>query len=274
MKDFGIHSGLMIPPGSRAVLARIDPADTYGVTQAHVARRFAKQEAVLAGLQEKLFAENRRSLLVVLQATDTGGKDGTVKHVIGGVNPQGVRITSFKVPTPEERRHEFLWRIRRALTVPGQIGIFNRSHYEDVLVARVKHVVPFDTVEARYGEINAFETELTDSGTTVLKFFLHISYEEQRKRLLERLNDPDKNWKFTESDIEERQYWEDYQSAYDAALTRCSSRTAPWYVIPANHKWFRNWAVMEILIATLKAMKPEYPHPKLDIPRLKQRLAG
>jgi PPK2 family polyphosphate:nucleotide phosphotransferase len=274
MKDLAIHSGLRIPPGSRAVLARIDPADTHGVTQAHVARRFAKQEAVLAGLQERLFAENRRSLLVVLQATDTGGKDGTVKHVIGGVNPQGVRITAFKVPTPQERRHEFLWRIRRALPVPGQIGIFNRSHYEDVLVARVKHLVPSDTVEARYGQINAFETELTNSGTTLLKFFLHISYEEQRKRLLERLDDPDKNWKFTESDIEDRHYWDDYQSAYDAALTRCSTPMAPWYVIPANHKWFRNWAVMEILIATLKTMRPEYPHPKLDIPRLKQRLAG
>jgi PPK2 family polyphosphate:nucleotide phosphotransferase len=273
MKDLDLCDLLKIRPGMQAVLADIDPDDTQGVTARRVAKHSAKHVGVLFGIQERLFAEKRRSLLVVLQAIDTGGKDGTITHVIGNLNPQGVRIASFKVPTAEERKHPFLWRIRKALPKPGEIGIFNRSHYEDVLVTRVKNLVPPDVVEARYREINRFERDLAERGTTVVKLLLHISYSEQRTRLLERLDNPDKHWKFSESDIEERHYWDDYQAAFDAALNNCSTEAAPWYVIPANHKWFRNWAVMQILIATLRGMKPRYPQPKLNIPRLKKRLA-
>jgi PPK2 family polyphosphate:nucleotide phosphotransferase len=223
-------------------------------------------------LQERLFAEHKRSVLVVLQAMDTGGKDGTITHVIGNLNPQGVSISDFKKPTPEEKRHGFLWRIRRALPEPGDIGIFNRSQYEDVLIARVHALVDLRVIERRYEQINQFEKELVRSGTKVVKFCLHISYAEQRRRLLERLSDPDKNWKFKETDIDERAFWDDYQSAYGIAITRCSTKWAPWYVIPADDKDYRNWAVSKILTETLEEMDPQYPHPKLDIPRLVKRL--
>jgi PPK2 family polyphosphate:nucleotide phosphotransferase len=228
--------------------------------------------AMLFDLQERLFAEHKRSVLVVLQAMDTGGKDGTITHVIGQLNPQGVSISTFKAPTPQERRHSFLWRIRRRLPEAGQVGIFNRSHYEDVLIARVHALVKPQVIERRYESINRFEKEVVRSGTTIIKFCLHISYDEQRKRLLERLRDPDKNWKFHETDIEERAYWDDYQAAYGLAITRCSTKWAPWYVIPANDKDYRNWAVSKILTETLEDMNPQYPHPKLDIPRLVKRL--
>jgi len=251
----------------------VDPDSTPGLKK----RKRAKKEmeaahANLFNLQERLWAEQKRSVLVVLQAMDTAGKDGTITHVMGHLNPEGVQISTFKAPTPEEKRHGFLWRIRRRLPDPGVIGIFNRSHYEDVLIARVHDLAPLKEVERRYELINRFEQEVIKSGTKVVKFCLHISYEEQRKRLLERLLDPDKNWKFHENDINERAYWDDYQSAYGIAITRCSTQWAPWYVIPANDKDYRNWAVSKILTETLEEMDPQYPHPRLDIPRLVKRL--
>src|ERR1700674_569899 len=251
----------------------VDPDSTPGLKK----RKRAKKEmeaahANLFNLQERLWAEQKRSVLVVLQAMDTAGKDGTITHVMGHLNPEGVQISTFKAPTPEEKRHGFLWRIRRRLPDPGVIGIFNRSHYEDVLISRVHDLAPLKEVERRYELINRFEQEVIKSGTKVVKFCLHISYEEQRKRLLERLLDPDKNWKFHENDINERAYWDDYQSAYGIAITRCSTQWAPWYVIPANDKDYRNWAVSKILTETLEEMDPQYPHPRLDIPRLVKRL--
>jgi PPK2 family polyphosphate:nucleotide phosphotransferase len=254
-------------------MADVDADSTPGLkSPKRMARDFKKQRVKLFGLQERLFAEDRRSLLIVLQGMDTGGKDGTIAHVIGGMNPQGVTISAFKQPTPEERRHGFLWRIRKRLPDKGAIGIFNRSHYEDVLVARVHDLAKPAIIERRYGVINRFEKELVRGGTRILKICLHISYDEQRRRLLERLGDPDKNWKFKETDIDERAFWDDYQSAYSIALTQCSTQWAPWFVVPANNKDYRNWAVSRLLIETLEDMNPQYPHPKLDIVRLVKRL--
>ncbi len=223
-------------------------------------------------LHERLFAERKRSLLVALQGMDTSGKDGTVTHVMRNFNPQGVLITAFKQPTPQEKRHGFLWRIRKRLPVMGEIGIFNRSHYEDVLIARVHNLAKPPVIERRYGQINDFEKSLVRGGTMVVKLCLHISYAEQRKRLMDRLKDPDKHWKFSEHDIDERAFWDDYMSAYGLAITRCSTDWAPWYVIPANDKVYRDWAVTKILLEALRQMDPQYPRPKLDIPRLTKRL--
>jgi PPK2 family polyphosphate:nucleotide phosphotransferase len=251
----------------------VDPDSTPGLKKRKRAKKQMEGDrAKLFNLQERLFAEQNRSVLVVLQAMDTGGKDGTITHVIGQLNPQGVHITTFKAPTPQEKRHSFLWRIRRAVPEAGQVGIFNRSQYEDVLIARVHSLAPPRVVERRYELINRFERELVRRGTKVIKVCLHISYDEQRRRLLERLQNPDKNWKFKETDIEERRYWDDYQTAYGIAITRCSTRWAPWYVVPANDKDYRNWAVSKILTETLEEMNPQYPHPKLDIGRLVKRL--
>jgi len=254
-------------------MAQVDPDSTPGIKGRKKALEDLKaHQARLFKLQERLFAEHKLSLLVVLQAMDTGGKDGTITHVIGGMNPQAVRITAFKQPTPQEKRHGFLWRIRRNLPESGFVGIFNRSHYEDVLVARVHGLAPPEIIERRYGAINRFEKDVTKGKTTIIKLCLHISYEEQRQRLLDRLRNPDKHWKFNQHDIDERAYWDDYQSAYSLAIDRCSTRWAPWYVIPANDKDYRNWAVARILIETLEEMDPQYPHPKLDVPRLIKRL--
>jgi PPK2 family polyphosphate:nucleotide phosphotransferase len=255
-------------------LAEIDPASTPGLKGKSKKKtvKIGKSADRLFELQERLYAEHKRSVLVVLQAMDTGGKDGTVTHVIGHMNPQAVRVTSFKAPTPLEKRHGFLWRIRKQLPTPGEIQIFNRSHYEDVLIARVHSLADADVIERRYGQINDFERKLVRSGTRIVKFMLHISYEEQRRRLLDRLHDPDKHWKFSEHDIDERAYWDDYQSAYGIAISRCSTEWAPWYVIPADDKDYRNWAVAQILVETLREMDPKYPQPKLDIRRLEKRL--
>ena len=251
----------------------IDPDSTPGVKKPKQARKEMEEaHGRLFGLQERLFAENKRSVLVVLQAMDTGGKDGAITHVIGDLNPQGVHITSFKQPTPEERRHGFLWRIRRSLPEAGVVGIFNRSHYEDVLIARVHGLADAKVIERRYQQINEFEKEVVKSGTTIIKFCLHISYDEQRLRLLDRLHDPNKHWKFHESDVDERRYWDDYMSAYGIAITKCSTKWAPWYVIPANDKDYRNFAVAKIIRETLGDMDPQYPQPKLNIPRLLKRL--
>src|SRR3981081_418058 len=254
-------------------MAEVDAAASPGLKSRKQLKRDLKRfKSRLFNLQERLFAEQKRSLLIVLQGMDTSGKDGTITHVIGNLNPQGVSITTFKAPTPEEKRHGFLWRIRKHLPVPAQVGIFNRSHYEDVLIARVHKLAETDVMERRYGLINQFERELVRSKTKVVKFCLLISYDEQRRRLLERLTDPDKRWKFSEHDIDERAYWDEYQSAYGTALARCPTPRAPWYVIPANNKAYRNWAVSRILLETLQEMDPQYPQPKLDIPRLVKRL--
>ena len=254
-------------------LVEVDPDSSPGLKHRKRATAELKAQKVkLFSLQERLYAEGKRSVLIVLQGMDTSGKDGTITHVIGNLNPQAVEITAFKAPTPAERRHSFLWRIRRRLPDRGDIGIFNRSHYEDVLIARVHALADAAVIERRYELINRFEKELVRRGTRVVKFCLHISYEQQRDRLLERLVDPDKNWKFKESDVNERAYWDDYQAAYGIAVTRCSTKSAPWYVIPANDKDYRNWAVSRILIETLEDMDPKFPHPRLDIPRLMKRL--
>jgi len=251
----------------------LDPDSTPGLKKRkHARKEMEKAHEKLFGLQERLFAEQKRSVLIVLQAMDTGGKDGTITHVLGHLNPQGVHITTFKQPTPEEKRHGFLWRIRKALPEPGVVGIFNRSHYEDVLIARVHALADLKVIEKRYQIINEFEKEVVKSGTTIIKFCLHISYDEQRRRLLDRLDDPEKHWKFHETDIDERRFWDDYMSAYGIAITNCSTEWAPWYVIPANDKDYRNWAVAKIVSETLEDMDPQYPKPKLSIPRLLKRL--
>jgi len=223
-------------------------------------------------LQECLYAERKRSVLIVLQGMDTSGKDGTVRHALRGLNPQGVRIVSFKTPTPAELRHDFLWRVRRQLPRPGGIVIFNRSHYEDVLIAKVRELALPRVIDGRYGLINRFEAGVASSGTAIVKLFLHISAKEQRGRLLARLRDPDKRWKFSQSDVSERPYWDDYQAAYATAMRRCSTAVAPWYVIPANRKWYRNWAVSQLLIETMEGMKLTYPRPDLDLRELKSRI--
>ncbi|HEX2646420.1 MAG TPA: PPK2 family polyphosphate kinase [Candidatus Dormibacteraeota bacterium] len=252
----------------------VDPDSMPGFKGGHhlAERQMVAQQDVLFELHERLFAERKRALLVVLQGMDTSGKDGTVTHVVRNFNPQGVLISGFKAPTPEEKRHGFLWRIRKRVPVAGDIGIFNRSHYEDVLIARVHNLAPPAVIERRYGQINQFEKELVKSGTLIVKICLHISYAEQRKRLIARLDDANKRWKFSEHDIDERAYWDDYMSAYGLAVTRCSTDWAPWYVVPANDKVYRNWAVTMLLAETLQEMNPQYPQPKLDIPRLMKRL--
>ncbi len=264
---------LAVPPGSSVALGDLDPRDDRGV-----ARRSAEQEAPavagrLADLQERLFAESSRSVLLVLQGMDTSGKGGTIEHVIGGVNPMGVQIKAFKKPTPAELSHHYLWRVRRELPAAGRIGIFDRSHYEDVLVVRVHNLVPAKKWSTRFDEINRFEAKVAASGTVIVKCFLHISYDEQRERLLARLADPTKRWKFREGDIDERERWEDYQCAYQDVLTRCSTELAPWYVVPADRKWLRNHLIARLMLETLDEMNPVFPDPPLDLPALRRRLA-
>jgi PPK2 family polyphosphate:nucleotide phosphotransferase len=265
---------LRISQGARHVLEEIDPSATPGVRgKKEALRRAAKLQLELAELQERLFAEGTRSLLIVLQGMDTSGKDGTIKHALSSLNPSGVTVTSFKQPSEEELAHDFLWRIRRALPRAGEIAIFNRSHYEDVGIVRVHSLVPEAVWASRYDVINRFEKELVSAGTQLVKVFLHISSEEQRKRLVNRLENPKKRWKFKEADIDERARWDDYRAAYDDAIGRCSTEHAPWFVIPANRKWYRNWAVSRLLVETLREMDPRYPEPELDIPALRARLS-
>jgi PPK2 family polyphosphate:nucleotide phosphotransferase len=249
-----------IEPGERVSLSEIDPDETERYRKKKdVAKALEKQRRRIQGLQARLYAENKQGLLIVLQAMDTGGKDGTIKHVFSGVNPQGCRVSSFKTPSAEESNHDFLWRYHKSAPARGRIGIFNRSHYEDVLVVRVKDLVPEEVWRERYGQINDFERNLSNDGITVLKFFLHISKGEQKRRLQSRLDNPDKRWKFSSADIKERAYWEDYQAAFEDALTNCSTGHAPWYVVPANKKWYRNLVVARTIADTLAAMNPQFP---------------
>jgi PPK2 family polyphosphate:nucleotide phosphotransferase len=249
-------------------LSAIDTRGTPGVKSRKKAEAsFEDDAAELAQLQERLFAEDQRAVVLLLQGMDTCGKDGTVKHVVGQVNPAGLRIVSFKEPTDEELGHHFLWRIRRALPAAGHIGIFNRSQYEDVLVVRVHDLAPW---EGRYEEIERFEAK---AGVTWIKCMLHISREESRERQLARLADPAKRWKFNVGDLAERELWDDYAAAYQDALARCDSDAAPWYVVPADRKWYRNWAVQQLLLETLRDLDPQYPaREDLDVPALEKQL--
>ena len=222
-------------------------------------KEFRKLRDELAELQYRLYAEGRQKLLVVLQAMDTGGKDGTIRNVFRGVNPQGVTVTAFKAPSQEELAHDFLWRIHQAVPPAGTIGIFNRSHYEDVLIVRVDRLVPEPIWRARYGQINEFERLLAETGTTILKFYLHISRDEQKERLQERIRDPAKRWKFSREDLAKREQWDRYMEAYQDALQQCTTPWAPWFVIPANQKWYRNLAIARVLVATLRRMDPQLP---------------
>jgi PPK2 family polyphosphate:nucleotide phosphotransferase len=239
-------------------------------------RELAEMGDELEELQERLFAEGkgegRRRILLVLQGMDTSGKGGTLKHTVGLMDPQGVRITSFKAPTDEEKAHDFLWRIRNALPRPGYVGVFDRSHYEDVLIVRVRELAPAEEIEARYDVINEFERELVDGGTTVLKCMLHISAEEQKKRLLARLDDPTKHWKFNPGDVDERERWSAYREAYELALERTNTGHAPWHVIPADHKWYRDLAIARLLLAALRGMDPQWPEADFDVAEQRRRL--
>ncbi len=265
-------------PGVR--LEAIDPRSTPGFDggKAEGTAALAAGADELSALQERLFAASRggddqRRVLLVVQGMDTAGKGGIMRHVVGAVDPQGVKITAFKAPTPEERERGFLWRIRQALPGPGTIGVFDRSHYEDVLVVRVHGMVPADVVEQRYDEINAFEREVADGGTTIVKVMLHISAAEQKARLGERLARPDKHWKYNPKDVDERLRWHDYQRAYEIALERCSTDAAPWYVVPADRKWYARWAVQQLLLDALTDLDPQWPAADFDVEAEKVRLA-
>ena len=259
-----------VQPRKRLSLAAIDPDETeHHRKKKDVARELEKQRRRIQDLQERLYAENERGMLIVLQAMDTGGKDGTIKHVFGGVNPQGCRVSSFKAPSVEEANHDFLWRCHKSAPAKGRIGIFNRSHYEDVLVVWVKNLVPEDIWRRRYYQINAFERNLSLGGITVLKFFLHISKDEQKERLQSRLDDPDKRWKFSASDIKERAFWDAYQQAFEDALGNCSTEHAPWYIVPANKKWYCNLVVARTIADTLEAMDPRHPTAEEGLEKVK-----
>ena len=260
---------LIVRPGRRIRLAEIDPADTHGAKKQQAEQHFAKDRDRLSVLQYLLYAEARRALLVVLQGIDAGGKDGTIRHVMSGLNPQGVTVTPFKVPEGAEKRHDYLWRVHNAVPEKGQIGIFNRSHYEDVLVVRVHGLVPKAVWKKRYDQINDFERMLSENDVRIVKFLLYIDKEEQARRFRERLDDPSKNWKFSAADAKEREYWDDYIKAYEEMLWKCSTDAAPWYVIPANKKWFRNLAVAQIVRGELEAMKLKFPKPTADLSGIK-----
>jgi PPK2 family polyphosphate:nucleotide phosphotransferase len=255
---------LRVRPGPHVDLSDIDPRETHGRKE-EALLELQDNVALLSSQQERLYAGAKHAVLVVLQGMDTSGKDGTIKHVMTGLNPQGVIVAPFKVPTPEEAAHDFLWRVHRQTPGKGMITIFNRSHYEQVLVVRVHGLEPEETWRRHYDQINDFERTLTENGTTIVKFFLHISKEEQQERLQDRSDTPSKQWKFRMADVEERKLWDDYQRAYEDALSRCSKERAPWYVIPADRNWFRDYAVAEILADTLDDLDLRYPAPEPGI---------
>jgi PPK2 family polyphosphate:nucleotide phosphotransferase len=260
---------LVVKPGTKVKLLQWDPGDTGGMkSKADADKKTCKHCDVLDRLQNLLYAQRKHALLVVLQALDAGGKDGTIRHVMSGVNPQGCVVTSFKAPTQEELSHDYLWRIHKAVPERGMIGIFNRSHYEDVLVVRVHGLVPKEVWSKRYDEINEFEKGLSDNGVTILKFFLHISKGEQKKRFEERLDDPTKNWKVSQADFDERKYWADYTRAYEDALSRTSTKWAPWRIVPADHKWYRDLVVSKVIAETLEGLNMKYPKPAMDLKKV------
>ncbi len=250
-----------VEPGTEVDLGKIDTRSTDGAPGGKGPTEAVMDDVLheLQGLQERLYADGGQSLLVVLQAIDAGGKDGTIKHVFRGLNPAGCRVVSFKVPSEEERSHDFLWRAHDKVPAKGEVVVFNRSHYEDVLVVRVHDLVPEDVWRPRFDFINDFEANLAAAGTRIVKLYLHISKEEQAERFQARLDDPSKQWKFRKGDLDERARWDDYIAAFEEAITRTSTDCAPWYVVPADRKWYRNWAVSRILVETLEDMDPQYP---------------
>ncbi len=259
-----------LEPGKKIELKDWDPDETseFQGSKYEATPRLLKLSQELEGLQELLYAEHKHRVLIVLQAMDTGGKDGVISHVFEGVNPQGVRVASFKAPSPEELDHDYLWRVHKVVPGKGEMVIFNRSHYEDVLVVRVHKLVTEAVWKERYDQINAFERILSEEGTTILKFYLHIDMDEQKRRLQDRLNDPTKLWKFNVSDLAERKLWPDYMKAYEDVLNRTSTEWAPWYIVPANHKWYCHLVVGEVLVDALKELKMSYPIPKDDLSKV------
>jgi PPK2 family polyphosphate:nucleotide phosphotransferase len=256
-----------IKPGSKVDLARHDPGETSAANGSKLDTEevFADLNQRLGLLQERLWAEHQRKVLVILQGMDTSGKDGAIRKVFEGINPLGVRVTAFKAPSEEELDHDFLWRVHAKMPGRGELVIFNRSHYEDVLVARVRELVPPKVWKARYDQINDFERLLAETGTTLLKFFLHISRDEQKKRLQERLDNPEKRWKFRKGDLEDRALWDEYMKAYETLLSRTSTGEAPWWVVPADKKWYRNLVIATILVQTLEKLDISRPEPAEDL---------
>jgi PPK2 family polyphosphate:nucleotide phosphotransferase len=257
----------LVKPDTKVNLAKVDPNDTGdfkgGKEKGLV--EIEKLNSKLESLQELLFAEHKHKVLVVLQAMDTGGKDGAIRRVFDGVNPAGVRVAAFKAPTPEELDHDYLWRIHRQVPGKGEMVIFNRSHYEDVLVVRVHNLVPPEVWKKRFDQINEFERTLAESGTTILKFYLHIDRDEQKERLQARLDDPTKRWKFRLGDLEERKLWDDYMKAYEDVLGKTSVDYAPWHIVPANRKWYRDLVISSLLVETLEGLKMKYPAPEENL---------
>ena len=268
---------LRLPPGPVDLTAH-DTRGTPGFAGDKVAgkRQLAGLAPAISALQEHLFAHGRtggkRRLLMVLQGMDTSGKGGTMRHAVGLMDPQGVRIKAFGPPTPDERRRGFLWRIRQALPAPGEVGVFDRSHYEDVLIARVRALATSATIEKRYAAINDFESKLVAAGCDVIKVMLHISSAEQKARLMARLDDPTKHWKYKPGDVDERLLWDDYRQAYEIALERCNTEDAPWHIVPADRKWYRNWAITRLLIEHLDGLGLEWPQPEYDVELERERL--
>lgn len=252
-----------VAPNSAVDLKRVDPFDHGDVADKSAGKELLKQQRKrIIDLQERMYAENRRSILVVMQAMDTGGKDGCIENVFKGVNPSGCRVRNFKKPNDTELSHDFLWRVHQHTPRTGIIQVFNRSHYEDVLVARVKDLAPETMIDRRYDQINVFEEILADRGTEIIKFYLHISKDEQKRRLESRLEDPRKHWKYSSADLQERAFWDQYQEAFEIALSRCSTERAPWYIVPANHKWFRDVVVSGVISEKLQEMNPQFPDPE------------
>jgi len=254
-----------ISPGEAVDLSAVDPGGGADINKKTAGKQLQDNLRMLERLQERLYAEGKHAMLIILQGMDAAGKDGTIRKVMGSFNPQGVEVTPFKVPTAEEAAHDFLWRIHKRVPRAGMIGIFNRSHYEDVLVVRVRNLSPENVWRARYDQINAFEEILDRRGVLLVKIFLHISPAEQARRMQERIDRPEKNWKFNPGDIEDRKLWWDFEKAYEDALTRCSTKTAPWHIIPADRKWYRNLAVSELLRDRLEEIDPHYPKAVEDI---------
>lgn len=260
---------ILIRPGRRFRIQDVDPDDSRGLDSPEEAKEELTRDLErLRKLQRLLYADGRHALLIVLQAMDTGGKDGTIRHVMSGLNPAGCDVTSFKVPSEEEKAHDFLWRIHQAVPARGMIGVFNRSHYEDVLVVRVHDLVPKDVWKARYRQINQFERHLSENGVTILKFYLHISKAEQAARLKSRIADESKNWKFSPADLEERKLWKQYMAAFEDAMNRCSTPWAPWHVVPANKKWARDAMVARAMVKTLESLPLRPPKSKVDLSKV------
>ncbi len=268
MKNF------QVAPGSKVRLSHFDPGFIGKHTPESASLATDKNKQRLKDLQELLYAEHKHSLLVCLQAIDAGGKDGTIRHVFGAMNPQGCKVATFRPPCDHERNHDFLWRAHRDAPACGDVTIFNRSHYEDVLIERVRGLVPKSVWSKRYAQINDMERILSENGTHILKFFLHISKDEQLKRFQERLADPTKHWKISEADYTERARWDEYMDAFDAMLSKCSTDHAPWHIIPADNKWFRDLAVSQITADTMESLDMQYPPPQADLKKIKKLAAG